>query len=93
MKEARINKLRGGLDCGTVCFGLKGKCHKMCEGIKGAMTNSTSYPCTVAVSLKKLLVPTADATAAELADASQAAMQKQVDDLTARIGAKKGKSE
>ena len=48
MKEARINKLRGGLDCGTVCFGLKGKCHKMCEGIKGAMTNSTSYPCTVA---------------------------------------------
>lgn len=36
------------------------------------------YPATVGISLKKLLVPTAGATAAELADASQASMQAQV---------------
>ena len=41
-------------------------------------------PCTVSVSLKLLMTPAAGATAAEVADASQAAMQAQLDDLTSK---------
>lgn len=43
------------------------------------------YPCTVAVSLKRLTVPAAGATPAELADACHLSMQKQVDDLKLRV--------
>jgi len=46
------------------------------------------YPCVVALSLKKLLVPTPDATAAELAEASQKAMQQQLDELAQYVGGK-----
>jgi len=49
------------------------------------------FPCTVAVSLKKLIVPQDGATAAELADASQVAMQAQLDELIELVGSKKAK--
>ena len=42
------------------------------------------YPCTVSVSLKLLMTPKAGATAAEVADASQEAMQAQLDDLASK---------
>ena len=51
------------------------------------------YPCTVAVSLKQLLVPEAGATAAEVADSAQKAMQLQLDDLTKRVGGGKAKAQ
>ena len=44
------------------------------------------YPCTVAISLKKLMVPSTTSTAAEMADACQLAMQEQVDALNGRYG-------
>ena len=49
MKEAKINKLRGGLDCNAICFAMPGgKCKSMCNAVKGSMDNSTSYPCQAA---------------------------------------------
>jgi hypothetical protein len=45
------------------------------------------YPCTVAISLKQILVPTPGATPAEVADQCQAAMQDQVNALAVRMGA------
>lgn len=50
------------------------------------------YPGTVAVSLKRLMVPAAGAAAAEVAEAAQAAMQLQVDDLAQRVGGGKPKA-
>ena len=51
------------------------------------------YPCTVALSLKQLLVPADGATAAEVAEQAQAAMQKQLDDLSQRVGGGKAKAQ
>ena len=49
MKEAKLNKLKGGLDCKTVCFGFSGgRCGRMCDAIKSSMNNSTQYPCQAA---------------------------------------------
>ena len=44
------------------------------------------YPCTVALCLQQLLVPAAGASAADVAEASQAAMQLQVNQLELRLG-------
>lgn len=48
MKEAKVNKIRGGLDCNAICFAMGGKCKKMCKSVKDSMNNSTSYPCQAA---------------------------------------------
>ena len=51
------------------------------------------YPCTVALSLKQLVVPAADATAAEVAETAQKSMQLQLDDLAKRVGGGKAKAQ
>ena len=54
MKEAKINKLKGGIKCNTVCFGLGGKCKSTCNLLVGAMENSTEFPCQAAGLCPKL---------------------------------------
>jgi len=44
------------------------------------------YPCTVALCLQQLMVPAEGVSAAEVAEASQVAMQLQVDQLAVRFG-------
>ena len=48
MKEVKVNKLKGGIDCRTVCFGLGGRCEDTCKTVKAALSNSTSAPCQAA---------------------------------------------
>eukprot|EP00966_Prymnesium_polylepis_P309885 7159971-Prymnesium_polylepis.1 len=37
----------GGVDCNAICFNM-GKCIDTCQKIKGAMANSTGFPCIAA---------------------------------------------
>ena len=48
LKEAKVDKIRGGLKCDKMCWGLGKKCLSTCRTVIDTMKNTTEFPCAAA---------------------------------------------
>ena len=48
LQEAKVDKIRGGIKCDKICWGLGKRCRGTCSTIMEVMKNSTDFPCAAA---------------------------------------------